>query len=220
MKDITRPGRLTSPTARAHDVLRAMITPAQVLIAYSHGLFPMARGRHGSIEWFRAEPRTIIPLDDRFAIPRTVRKLIRKGGFEMTINRDFSSVIQSCARHHDVGSNEVWLSEEMIAIYRELHEAGYAHSFEVWTDGRLIGGLYGVALRGAFFGESMFSHAASASQLALVALVEHLRQRRYVLLDAQMRTPHIARFGAVDLSHDEYLALLGDALSEEREFLP
>ena len=197
-----------------------MITTAHVLTAYRHGLFPMACGRYGSIEWFMAEPRTIIPLDDRFAIPRTIRRLIRKGGFETSIDRDFSSVIQSCARHQDVGSDEVWLSEEMIALYRELHAAGHAHSVEVWTDGRLVGGLYGVALQGAFFGESMFSQVASASQLALVALVERLRQRRYVLLDAQMRTPHIARFGAVDLSHDEYLALLADALHEERAFLP
>jgi leucyl/phenylalanyl-tRNA--protein transferase len=123
-----------------------MITPAKVLMAYSHGLFPMARGRYGSIEWFMAEPRTIIPLDDRFVIPRTVRRLIRKGGFETTIDRDFAGVIQSCARHNNVDPAEVWLSEEMITLYRELHRAGHAHSVEVWIEGRLVGVLYGVAL--------------------------------------------------------------------------
>lgn len=196
------------------------MTPAQVLLGYRHGLFPMARGRNGEIEWFMADPRTIIPLDDRFHVPRTVRRLTRKQDYEVRINHDFEEVIRACARHKEVSANEVWLSEEMIELYLELHELGYAHSVEIWRDEQLIGGLYGVAHRSAFFGESMFSRAPSASQLALVALVERLRAKRFLLLDAQMKTPHIARFGAVDLSHDEYLALLAEAMLEERSFLP
>lgn len=180
----------------------------------------MARGRNGEIEWFMADPRTIIPLDDRFHVPRTVRRLTRKQDYEVRINHDFEEVIRACARHKEVSANEVWLSEEMIELYLELHELGYAHSVEIWRDEQLIGGLYGVAHRSAFFGESMFSRAPSASQLALVALVERLRAKRFLLLDAQMKTPHIARFGAVDLSHDEYLALLAEAMLEERSFLP
>lgn len=197
---------------------RSTITPEQVLMAYRHGLFPMARGRYGSIEWFMAEPRTIIPLDDRFAIPRTIRRALRKGGFEIAFDQDFEEVIRSCARHRSVGADEVWLSNEMIAIYKELHRTGHAHSVEIRLEGSLAGGLYGVALQGAFFGESMFSRTPSASQIALVSLVERLRDRGYLLLDAQMRTPHIARFGAIDLAHEEYLAILGSALSCEREF--
>lgn len=196
------------------------ITPAQVLLAYRHGLFPMSRGRRGSIEWFMADPRTILPLDDRFRIPRTVRRLLRRGGFEIRVNHSFEEVIDACARHALVGSDEVWLSDEMIDLYLELHALGHAHSVEVWIDGSLAGGLYGVAMRAAFFGESMFSRSPSASQIALVALVERLRERGFLLLDAQMRTPHIARFGAVDLSHDEYLARLALAMMEERAFVP
>jgi leucyl/phenylalanyl-tRNA--protein transferase len=197
---------------------RLKITPAQVLLAYRHGLFPMSRGKFGGIEWFMADPRTIIPLDDRFHVPRTVRKLIRKGGYEIKINHRFPEVIRACARHHSV-AEEIWLSDEMIELYLELRTLGYAHSIEVWIDDELVGGLYGVALAGAFFGESMFSRAPSASQLALVALVEKLRERQFVLLDAQMRTPHIARYGAVDLSHEQYLTHLSEALLEEKSFL-
>ena len=197
---------------------RLKITPAQVLLAYRHGLFPMSRGKFGEIEWFMADPRTIIPLDDRFHIPRTVRKLIRKGGYEIKINHRFPEVIRACARHYSV-AEEIWLSDEMIELYLELQTLGYAHSIEVWIEGELVGGLYGVALAGAFFGESMFSRAPSASQLALVALVERLRERQFLLLDAQMRTPHISRYGAVDLTHEQYLTHLSEALLEEKSFL-
>lgn len=198
---------------------QSSITPSQILTAYRHGLFPMARGKYGSVEWFLAEPRTIIPLNGRLIIPHTVRKLIRKGGYEIRIDENFPDVIRACARHHEVSPEEVWLSEEMIELYLKLHLQGHAHSVEVWTEAGLVGGLYGVALKGAFFGESMFSRAPSASQLALAALIERLRERKYLLLDAQMRTPHIARFGAIDLNHDEYMASLALAMIEERSFI-
>jgi leucyl/phenylalanyl-tRNA--protein transferase len=190
-----------------------------VIAGYQQGYFPMARGRFGGIDWFMAEPRTIIPLDDRFHVRRSLRKIIKKSPYQIKLNTDFVSVIRACARHDEVENEEVWLSEEMIAIYQELHHRGFAHSVEVWDQERLVGGLYGVSLRAAFFGESMFSREPSASQIALVALVERLRERRYLLLDAQMRTSHISHFGAIDLTHNEYLALLAEAMLDDRSFI-
>lgn len=194
------------------------ITPEQVISAYKHGYFPMSRGRFGKIDWFLAEPRTIIPLDDRFHVRRSLRKFTGKSGYQISFDTDFPAVIRACARHDEVDDEEVWLSEEMIKLYIELFNRGFAHSVEVSQDGMLVGGLYGIALRGAFFGESMFSRATSASQVALVALVERLRERGYRLLDAQMRTSHIGYFGALDLTHDEYLALLAEAMLEDCRF--
>lgn len=194
------------------------ITPEQVIAGYKHGYFPMSRGRYGKIDWFMAEPRTVIPLDDRFKVRRSLRKIMAKSGYEIRFDTDFEAVIRACARHDEVDDDEVWLSDEMIALYAELHRRGFAHSVEVWKEGLLAGGLYGIALRGAFFGESMFSRAASASQVALVALVERLRERGYRLLDAQMRTSHIGFFGAIDLTHDQYLGLLAEAMLVDCRF--
>lgn len=190
-----------------------------VIAGYQQGYFPMARGRFGGIDWFMAEPRTVIPLDDRFHVRRSLRKTIKKSEYQVRLNTAFDSVIRACARHDEVDNEEVWLSEEMISIYLELHHRKFAHSVEVWDGENLIGGLYGVSLRAAFFGESMFSRAPSASQIALVALVERLRQRRYFLLDAQMRTQHIGYFGAIDLMHTEYMGLLAEAMLDDRSFI-
>ncbi|MCG3163857.1 MAG: Leucyl/phenylalanyl-tRNA--protein transferase [Acidobacteria bacterium] len=190
-----------------------------VIAGYQQGYFPMARGRFGGIDWFMAEPRTVIPLDDRFHVRRSLRKTIKKSEYQVRLNTAFDSVIRACARHDEVDNEEVWLSEEMISIYLELHHRKFAHSVEVWDGENLIGGLYGVSLRAAFFGESMFSRAPSASQIALVALVERLRQRRYFLLDAQMRTQHIGYFGAIDLMHNEYMGLLAEAMLDDRSFI-
>ena len=189
-----------------------------VIAGYQQGYFPMAMGRFGHINWFMAEPRTIIPLDERFHICRSLRKTIKKSEYQLRLNTDFASVIRACARHGEVDNDEVWLSDEMISIYVELHRRGFAHSVEVWDGESLMGGLYGVSLRAAFFGESMFSRASSVSQIALVALVERLRERGYILLDAQMRTQHIASFGAIDLMHNEYLGLLAEAMLDDRSF--
>ncbi len=144
---------------------------------------------------------------------------MRKLNYQIRINSNFAGVINACARHSQVDAEEVWLSEEMIALYQELHRRGIGHSVEVWTESGLVGGLYGVALKAAFFGESMFSLVPSASQIALVALVERLRERRYRLLDAQMRTTHIGYFGAIDLTHDEYLGLLAEAMLYDCKFV-
>jgi leucyl/phenylalanyl-tRNA--protein transferase len=197
---------------------RTLITPDQILAAYQQGYFPMARGQQGRIDWFMAEPRTIIPLDERFRVRRSLRQTMRKLAYQVRINTCFLEVIRACARHGVVSEEEVWLSDEMIALYAELHERGFAHSVEVWCDGQLAGGLYGVSLKGAFFGESMFTRQPSTSQIALVALVERLRERGFRLLDAQMRTWHISHFGALDLSHHEYLGLLGDAMLSDCVF--
>jgi len=191
------------------------MTAEEVIAGYLSGYFPMAVGRDEPIEWFKAEPRTILPLDDRFTIRRSLRKTMKRLDYEIRIDSDFDRVIRACARHDQVPDREVWLSEEMIDLYLELHQRGLAHSVEVWTSAGLVGGLYGIGIRRAFFGESMFSLIPSASQIALIALVEQLRQYGFTLLDVQMRTPHIASFGAIDLTHDEYLVLLQDALADE-----
>jgi leucyl/phenylalanyl-tRNA--protein transferase len=197
---------------------RPAITPEQILSGYQQGYFPMAQGIDGPIDWFVADPRTIIPLDERFNVRRSLRQAMRRLRYEIRLNTVFSTIIRECARHRDY-PDEVWLSEEMIELYTELHRRGFAHSVEVWDGADLLGGLYGIAIQSAFFGESMFTRAPYASQIALVHLVERLRQRRYLLLDAQMRTQHIGYFGAVDLAHEQYLALLAEAMLESRSFL-
>ncbi len=194
------------------------VTPEQLISAYLAGFFPMAVGLDERIEWFMAEPRTILPLDDRFTVRRSLRKTMKRLDCQIRIDSDFESVIRACARHHEVPDREVWLSEEMIDLYMELHHRGFAHSVEVWTADGLVGGLYGVAIRRVFFGESMFSRIPSASQIALVALVERLRQRGFTLLDVQMRTPHISFFGAIDLAHQQYLELLEEAISTDATY--
>lgn len=198
---------------------RSPITPEMILFGYRQGYFPMARGLRGQIDWFIAEPRTVIPLDERFHVRRSLAKTMRQLRYEIRINTEFEAVIRACARHYEVYPDEVWLSEEMISLYLQLHRQGSAHSLEVWIDEELVGGLYGIAMRAAFFGESMFSRVSSASQIALVHLVERLRARNYQLLDTQMRTPHIGLFGALDLTHREYLGILAEALLEERSFV-
>lgn len=195
------------------------MTPEQVLLAYQQGYFPMSRGRYGEIDWFMSEPRTVIPLDDRFKVRRSLRQAIKKTDCEIRISSDFPAVIRACARHEEVHPEEVWLSEDMIALYVELHRRRFAHSVEVWQKGQMVAGLYGISLRSAFFGESMFTRIDFGSQIALVALAERLRQRNFKLLDAQMRTPHIAHFGAIDMTHDQYLHMLADAMMEDRKFV-
>lgn len=179
----------------------------------------MSRGQYGEIDWFLSEPRTVIPLDERFRIRRSLRQCLRKTEYEIRINHDFPTVIRTCARHGEVHRDEVWLSDEMIALYIELHRRGFAHSLEVWQQGQMVAGLYGVSLKAAFFGESMFTRVSFGSQIALVALVERLRARNYKLLDAQMRTPHIGHFGAIDLTHNDYMELLAGAMLDDCRFV-
>ena len=174
----------------------------------------MAAARDGRvIRWYAPDPRAIIPLD-AFHVPRSLRQTIRKGIFEVTVNADFPGVIRACAERGE----ETWISREIERAYTELHALGLAHSVECWKEERLVGGLYGAALGGAFFGESMFSRETDASKVALVALVERLQARGFTLLDVQYLTPHLARFGAVEISRAEYERRLAGALALARRF--
>lgn len=160
----------------------------------------------GAIEWFSPDPRGILPLE-RFHAPHGLARVLRKGVFQIRIDTSFTEVIWRCAER-----DETWINDEIIASYTRLHELGHAHSVEAWKDGELVGGLYGVALGGAFFGESMFHKVTDASKVALAALVDRLRAQRFVLLDTQWLTPHLARFGATEVSRRQYMYLLGRAV--------
>lgn len=181
--------------------------PPQLLIAaYCQGVFPMGMD-DGSIAWFSPDPRGIIPLDERFHVSRTLQATLRKAPFNIRKDTAFVQVMWACAHRE-----RTWINEDIVAAYRELHDMGLAHSVEAWQGGELVGGLYGVSLRGAFFGESMFSSARDASKVCLVSLVGHLRRQGFMLLDTQWTTPHLERFGAYNVSRKDYLTLLSRAL--------
>ena len=189
-----------------------MIEPELLLQGYRLGIFPMAT-EEGAIEWFSPDPRAILPLEE-FHVPHTLRRVLRRGVFEIKIDNRFSEVIRACAKREDT-----WINREIIESYMRLHELGHAHSVEAWSKSKLTGGLYGVAIGGAFFGESMFHRVRDASKIALVGLVEHLRARKFALLDTQWITPHLQQFGAIEISREHYLRLLRSAVELPREFL-
>ena len=191
------------------------LTTELLLSAYSQGMFPMATS-DGRIRWYSPDPRAIIPLD-RFHASRSLRRLIRAGTYTVTIDAAFPDVIRACAQPAE-GREETWISLEIISAYERLHEIGFAHSVETWLDGQLVGGLYGVSLRGLFAGESMFSRRPSASKVALLFLVEHLRLRKFLLLDVQFQTAHLKNLGAVELARSDYLNLLGKAMTIHARF--
>ena len=184
-----------------------MIPIDTLLGGYRTGYFPMAV--HGGIKWFSPGRRGVIPLDT-FRVSRRLTRLIRQNRFETSVNRSFRDVITACATRPDPSGN--WIDQEILDSYCALHEAGHAHSVEVWDKGRLAGGLYGVSLRGAFFGESMFHVVRDASKVALHALVTRLRERGYQLLDVQWVTPHLEQFGAVEIDRPAYLVELGESM--------
>ncbi len=188
-----------------------MIKPELLLQGYRLGVFPMAM-ENGSIEWFSPDPRAILPLED-FHVPHALRRVLRKNVFETKIDSHFSEVIEACAKREDT-----WINREIIESYTRMHELGYAHSVEAWANGKLAGGLYGVSVGGAFFGESMFHRVTDASKIALVALVEHLRTRKFALLDTQWLTPHLQQFGGIEISRNYYLRLLRRAVELPRKF--
>ncbi len=197
-----------------------MIPPDLLLAAYRQGIFPMAVDERGTIGWFSPDPRAIIPLDHRFHIPHGLRRTLKKQRFLVTFDRDFPAVIRACATTRSKGN---WISEEIITSYCELHRLGHAHSVEVWEPtpatlhaprpGALAGGLHGVHIGGAFFGESMFHRVTDASKVALVALVERLRRQGFTLLDTQWLTPHLAQFGTYEITRDHYRRRLRAALA-------
>ena len=189
-----------------------MIDSELLLQGYRLGVFPMAM-EDDSIAWFSPDPRAIIPLEN-FHIPHALRRLFRKNVFEIKIDKSFGEVIRGCAKHKDT-----WINDEITESYERLYELGHAHSVEAWSNDELAGGLYGVAVGGAFFGESMFHRARDASKIALVGLVEHLRARKFTLLDTQWVTPHLEQFGAIEIPRSQYLKLLGRAVELPRKFL-
>ena len=193
-----------------------MLDPALVIRAYREGIFPMAM-ENGEIAWFSPDPRGIIPLDD-FHIPARLARAVRGNRFDVRIDTAFESVMRACADRQD-DDGGTWISEEIIECYVTLHRLGIAHSVETWQGDMLAGGLYGVHLGGAFFGESMFHRATDASKVALVALVDRLRRRSFRLLDIQWVTPHLEQFGVVEIPRDEYLALLQSALKRDVAFV-
>lgn len=188
-----------------------MIPPELLLQAYAEGVFPMSM-ENGEIGWFSPDPRGIIPLDT-FHIPHGLKRALKQEKFTIRIDHDFEGVMRACSKREDT-----WISEEIISSYVALHRLGFAHSVEAWNVNGLVGGLYGVSLNGAFFGESMFHIETDASKIALVALVEHLRQCGFTLLDTQWITPHLATFGAVNISKKAYLFRLRSALQLDRNF--
>jgi leucyl/phenylalanyl-tRNA--protein transferase len=189
-----------------------MIAPEVLLQGYRLGVFPMAMD-DGEIEWFSPDPRAIIPLD-KFHVPQTLERVVRKKSFEIRINVSFTEVMEQCAQRP-----ETWINDEIVESYSRLHRLGHAHSVEAWQNGVLAGGLYGVAIGAVFFGESMFHLVRDASKIALLALVEHLRERRFTLLDTQWLTPHLQKFGAIEIPRPEYLHRLSSAVNLPRSFV-
>lgn len=188
------------------------VTPDLLLRAYGAGVFPMAESRGSDrLYWLDPALRGILPLDSGFHLPRRLMRTTLSARFSVTADRDFPAVIRGCAEPAP-GRTDTWINPEIERLFTELHHRGAAHSIETWQDGRLVGGLYGVDLGGAFFGESMFSRVTDASKVALVHLVARLRLCGFVLLDTQFLTAHLARFGAVEIPKAEYKRRLALAL--------
>lgn len=185
------------------------LEPELLLAAYCQGIFPMADDS-GRIGWYDPDPRGIIPLET-FRAPRRLMKTVRSGRFDLRIDSAFQEVMEACAEAGP-GRESTWISPGLVQSYVSLHRLGFAHSVEAWQGNSLVGGLYGVAIRGLFAGESMFSRVTDASKVALVHLVERLRAGGFTLLDTQFVTPHLARFGAVEVSRAKYKKLLAMAL--------
>lgn len=205
---------MTRPFAPGHSI------PIDLLLkAYASGVFPMAeRADDPEVFWVRPESRGVIPLD-AFHIPKSLAKTVRKGLFEIRINSAFEATIAACAESREE-RRSTWINTPILEAYTELYRQGRCHSVEAWRDGKLVGGLYGISLGRAFFGESMFSRETDASKVCLVHLVERLKERGFVLLDTQFTTEHLKRFGAIDVPRRKYEKLLEQALEGEARFDP
>lgn len=193
------------------------LTPELLLRAYSVGIFPMAESRlDPRVHWIDPERRGILPLEE-FHVPRRLRRRLRRAEFAVTADRAFEDVIAACAEA-TTERPDTWINPTIEQLYRELFDMGFAHSVEAWQGGRLAGGLYGVTLGGAFFGESMFSRETDASKVALVHLVVRLRRGGFRLLDTQFTTPHLLQFGATEIGREPYRRLLAEAVPAAAEF--
>ncbi len=184
-----------------------------IVEGYSQGYFLMA-GDDNKLDWYSSRQRTLIPLDDRFRYPKSLQRVLNQERFSVAINRDFPAVCQGCSDR-----DLTWISEELREIYLALHQAGWAHSFETWQGDELAGGILGIAIKGAFIGESMFYRITEGSKVAMVKLVEHLRSRQYVLFDAQLQNPHLERFGSYIINSAQYKRLLHKAMIQDCSFI-
>ena len=179
---------------------------------YAQGYFLMDNGN--GLAWYSSRSHALIPLDDRFHTPRSLRRAVNSNRFEVSINADFAGVVCGCAARA-----ETWITPELEQVYGVLHRAGFAHSFEAWCGGRLAGGILGISLGGAFIGESMFYRVPEASKVAMVCLVQHLRTKGFTLFDAQIQNPHLERFGAFEVSETEYADMLEHAVHQRVAFV-
>ena len=186
---------------------------ASIIEGYAQGYFLMADEDSNSIGWYYSRQRAMIPLDERFRYPKSLRRALNQNRFSIAINRDFHGVVNGCANRE-----ETWISPALKEIYFALYEAGWAYSFETWYGDELAGGILGIVIGGAFIGESMFFRVPEASKVAMVKLVERLRSRQFILFDAQMNNPHLERFGSYIISEKEYQALLWKALNCQCSF--
>ncbi|MBO6518075.1 MAG: leucyl/phenylalanyl-tRNA--protein transferase [Bacteroidia bacterium] len=185
------------------------LSTGQLIYAYANGYFPMADDEEGGeIFWHRPEKRGVIPLNE-FHVSKNMRRLWRSHSYDLRINTAFEEVVRACSER-----STTWINEEIVGAYTELSEMGYAASFEVWKKGKLVGGLYGVSMGRAFFGESMFSRETNTSKLALIFLVEYLNKNDFMLLDTQYLNDHLKQFGAREISDEKYMALLDKALGK------
>ena len=192
---------MTNGKADNKDLLR----PDIMIRLYAKGAFPMADEKTRNINWYLPEVRCIIPLNN-YNVPRSLKKIITEEDFEFRFDNDFLSVIKNCANREDT-----WISDDLISAYQKLYKRGHLHTIETWQGNQLVGGLYGVTFRGAFFGESMFSQVSQASKAALAKLLNHLKDNGFVLCDVQYMTEHLKMFGAVEISFAEYNKLLEEA---------
>jgi leucyl/phenylalanyl-tRNA---protein transferase len=181
-----------------------------IVQGYAQGYFLMANETDGSLNWYSSRERTIMPLDHRFHYPRSLQRVLNQERFSVAVDRDFRAVVAGCADRETT-----WISDELKELYWTLHQAGWAHSFEVWQGDQLAGGILGIVIGGAFIGESMFYHISEASKVAMVKLVERLRSRQFLLFDVQLINPHLERFGAHPISNEIYQTLLKQALQQQ-----
>ncbi len=184
-----------------------------IIEGYRQGYFLMADGDDDQINWYSSKERTLIPLDERFRFPKSLRRVLNQNRFSVAINKNFSAVCDGCANRETT-----WISPQLQQIYLALHQEGWVHSFETWQGDQLAGGILGFSIGGAFIGESMFFNIPEASKVAMVKLVEHLRHNQYLLFDAQLQNPHLERFGSYLIDSDQYQKLLEASLKLNCEF--
>ncbi|NWF90922.1 MAG: leucyl/phenylalanyl-tRNA--protein transferase [Ignavibacteriaceae bacterium] len=199
-------------SSNENQAYKEFLKPEIMLKLYAQGAFPMADEKTGEINWYLPDKRAIIPLD-KYNFPRSLKKKLAQSEFHYKMDNDFLAIVKNCANREPT-----WISNELIEAYLRLNKLGFVHTVETYLKNKLVGGLYGIAIHGAFFGESMFSKVSQASKAALIKLIEHLNLNNFVLLDVQFMTPHLKMFGAIEISFDEYQKLLSKSLTTDSTF--